>query len=797
MNNFNLIFDVSYRTENPTIFVRQGDINATTLNIRLQNSGGLLDLTNYNLIFECVKPNGTFIRDEKEENFINKNLAKGTFTYVVEEKALDVKGVINVGYFAFEKVVNGVIEERFTTQNIEFVIKENATLDKVEGNGYVTVFEDTLTKVNQLSKEALDNMELAKNKVISDQSFLETAINNQSDNLTKKITTTSNECTTKINQLTTEITKKVSDLAQSTSNELANRTWYTRKEVDDKFGNKLENLDGLKASNTMHYKGDIITCDKSVEGKTVDLKLRGNTLQNLLPKVTKDLVINKATHSGVINLNSSTKGSIVYSLIFNVKSVTNYSNGIMCRGYNINGEFKEFGRNAKITKGINVILLQNELTVPIKQILLALISASDNSEVVINDMMLLEGDYTNKNIPNYIEGIKSNGEEEGKLLLKSSGKNVFNINSAYKSGLVVLQDGVIKSSNERSWAVLEVNHLNNISISLTAKVDTLNEYRLLEIYGTNSDGKTKYEDWTVLTTIDLTTNYTNISYSYNNSTKKYQRIILFLSASATNNFYMKDVQVEEGTQPTSYEPYTECVKEITLGEPLRRLDDKYYDEITQDGKLIRRIGKLVINGTEDWRIWKDGGTVWLEDSKVANFGVKIPSACRTDSTPVICNNFTTGGLNTNPLTGNHTFYTKNGEYIYCYYANATTNQQLGITINKSTIKVVESNWDRANQLFKSWLQANNVTIYYVLDNPIETQLNIKDLNLDTYTTITYMDTTNNVKSIIDVNIISDVTGVIKQNITRLNKIDKRLQIIEQSLFALATSVVNLETKGGK
>ena len=52
------------------------------------------------------------------------------------------------------------------------------------------------------------------------------------------------------------------------------------------------------------------------------------------------------------------------------------------------------------------------------------------------------------------------------------------------------------------------------------------------------------------------------------------------------------------TYPYSYDSPKSNKTQILLDEPLMRLSNDVYDEITIDGKLIRRIGKVILNGTE-------------------------------------------------------------------------------------------------------------------------------------------------------------------------------------------------------
>ena len=58
------------------------------------------------------------------------------------------------------------------------------------------------------------------------------------------------------------------------------------------------------------------------------------------------------------------------------------------------------------------------------------------------------------------------------------------------------------------------------------------------------------------------------------------------------------MQIEENDTSSEFEPYQEDKTQILLDEPLMRLPNGVCDEITRDGKLIRRIGKVLLDGSQ-------------------------------------------------------------------------------------------------------------------------------------------------------------------------------------------------------
>ena len=78
-----------------------------------------------------------------------------------------------------------------------------------------------------------------------------------------------------------------------------------------------------------------------------------------------------------------------------------------------------------------------------------------------------------------------------------------------------------------------------------------------------------------------------------------------ISAGVEFDDYKVKIQLEEGKAATSYESYTESVKntiDLTGHDPLRKIGDiaDYIDY--ENGRIVRNIGKIVFDGTEDWGI---------------------------------------------------------------------------------------------------------------------------------------------------------------------------------------------------
>ena len=81
------------------------------------------------------------------------------------------------------------------------------------------------------------------------------------------------------------------------------------------------------------------------------------------------------------------------------------------------------------------------------------------------------------------------------------------------------------------------------------------------------------------------------------------------------------IQLEINNVATEYAPYVEDKTQILIDEPLMRLPNGVCDEITRDGKLIRRVGKIVFTGIESWNLSKTSDKTILFEVGVSNIKI--------------------------------------------------------------------------------------------------------------------------------------------------------------------------------
>ena len=172
--------------------------------------------------------------------------------------------------------------------------------------------------------------------------------------------------------------------------------------------------------------------------------------------------------------------------------------------------------------------------------------------------------------------------------------------------------------------------------------------------------------------------------------------------------YLKNVQLEEGNQATSYEPYIGHTNLIILDNPLRSIGDTKDLLYIKNGMLYveRKIGNVVLNGSESWTKRNDG-----DGSTTITFNINLSNVGAYGTSNVNCDTFT--------------------------YEQSSTSGNEGIGFASDLItQYIQIKRTRLSSLdvtgFKSWLSTHNTEVQYELATPtIETyELDIQPMIFD-------------------------------------------------------------------
>lgn len=327
---------------------------------------------------------------------------------------------------------------------------------------------------------------------------------------------------------------------------------------------------------------------------------------------------------------------------------------------------------------------------------------SNGSYFYVKECRLLEGDYTNKPISNYFTGLQSSFEDKlitdekdtnnGKYKVdyKVTGKNKFD-KSKTLDGYEINNIGAGTIAANDKWFVTDfIPAIPNTTYAISGKgngntVMCYDENKQF-IYGIANGG------------ISQITTPSNVRY-------------IKLNGLLTQ----KDTfQLEEGTEATTYEPYKEYTKTFYLNSPLLE-----GDTIEQSGNNIvhmHRYNTITFDGSDDekWVYWGNNTDNGELDSSLISFYLPFTNYKDFRTSTVFNNKF----LMENTVWGAKT-------EIMALNADNIMSFQVALLRSKLATQNVAG--------FKTWLQANPITVAYELATPTREVISTNNnLLLDSY-----------------------------------------------------------------
>lgn len=274
----------------------------------------------------------------------------------------------------------------------------------------------------------------------------------------------------------------------------------------------------------------------------------------------------------------------------------------------------------------------------------------------------------------------------GEIELKNIGKNLFdksNINA--DKGVATSTGGLYTSTTTFATTYIEIKKGDYV---VNAYSSTVNR-----VYGAVYNDKKQY-----LGEISTSVGVKTFTITYENA--KYIRLTCL-------NEYLDTYQIEKGTTATEYEPYKEFISTINLGDnELVKIDD-VSDKLNVDElgniTITKNIGKVVLNGSENWQefyMTKTNTNVFSINSTYLNNNYQNSY----NKITALSDYFKCYGLGT--LYGN--------DDIEAIELNSNTSYSILIGISKDIASSVSE--------FKQWLSENNVIVYYQLATPTTIEL---------------------------------------------------------------------------
>ena len=214
--------------------------------------------------------------------------------------------------------------------------------------------------------------------------------------------------------------------------------------------------------------------------------------------------------------------------------------------------------------------------------------------------------------PSYPQAINSVGDD-GSLVVKSCGKNL--IPYPYYNGMSLVSNGITYTVNEDGSVTVNgtttttvYSRFYFISTNMNYQLEKGKTYAMINFGSTNKAYiELAYYKRNVYMRRAVNTRGSKEIVFTTPLDLDYDRITLYiyvLKDTTVSNLVFKPMLVEvneDGTYPTDYEIYKSSTSTIPLSEPLRAIGD-VKDEITyQDGKwgVLRRTGSIILDGTEE------------------------------------------------------------------------------------------------------------------------------------------------------------------------------------------------------
>ena len=307
----------------------------------------------------------------------------------------------------------------------------------------------------------------------------------------------------------------------------------------------------------------------------------------------------------------------------------------------------------------------------------------------VKDVMVIEGDYVDRDLE-FFEGFISVENP----VVETSGKNLFNVYDLPKKypNYFEMRNGKVYGLRnyygESTGVYLATNFKPNTQYTISWGAE--------DIVESNST-------WSHQIMWRYTDGTGSSSYTYNssqNTTDKGKTLQYVCMANPWQvGGYFNNVQIEEGTTATLYEPYQGNTLTTYPQVTLRSIGD-IKDEWDVVGETVtRRIGEVVLDGSEDWKFVNGGashGFYWYQNADILNIG---STETALKNIKIYCNHLQFKG-----------------------YDKALTVSVGQIQTTTGRGIVVSVPYD--NTVLKEKLRQNPITIYVEMDNPITESVRI-------------------------------------------------------------------------
>ena len=308
----------------------------------------------------------------------------------------------------------------------------------------------------------------------------------------------------------------------------------------------------------------------TVEKPVKSAILKGNTLVNLNSSVKSKTSSSNVCDFTMAYLKPNTTYTVMLEISYDgTESIgalgfltANKNDWIINKSYSGNGSYKELlTTTSSVDLGTTLRIRRNVA----------------DGEFTVSNVIVLEGDYTNVDIP-YFEDMQS----VKMPVLTTTGKNLFDENRRYES-------------SDKLWFAIPFEKDSYFTFS---SFDTI---PYIEFYGTTTEFIDKLYGGDGVSWKALATFSNKESGTFKKESKYNYIIIAFDKAKLSNGEdFLKNLQVEQGTQATSYEPFKTNILTVNEDATLRGIGDVQDTLDCLTGELTERVGEIVLDGSENW-----------------------------------------------------------------------------------------------------------------------------------------------------------------------------------------------------
>ena len=295
-----------------------------------------------------------------------------------------------------------------------------------------------------------------------------------------------------------------------------------------------------------------------------------------------------------------------------------------------------------------------------------------------------------------------------------TGKNLFDMSTAVQSPygyhnntgtLTHIDNNTIKivkgntSTDARMSVANNINISSGTTISVSWEYGTGNGNVVGQIQAVNNSG--------------IAVNLTSLNNSGLSSpqiltlTDDIKYIYLGTAWNNHSDLVVKNIQIEENSQATSYEPYKGNTYEVNLGDIELNKIGTYQDRIYKENDtwyIEKQIGKVVLDGSESWSF--TSGT--RERFTTSMSDIALQPFDSSASIVAISNYFV-------------------GTTWYNLYNNTSLNNALSSHNSTHQINIRATQFNGSVDEFKTWLSTNKPEVIYALETPTYTEITNTEL----------------------------------------------------------------------